>query len=158
VAAASLDEAATLAEGSASPFESIRLKVMAGQRLAEAGQKARALSLADEAVAQAARRSNEIAQTKWMILIDAATTYYRADHCEKTPPLLAEADALTGGKMPPQWKGNRLAIESICLARAGDIARAKTVGAQALAAAGATWSTSSGLRKRIEDIVAGKIR
>jgi hypothetical protein len=34
--------------------------------------------------------------------------------------------------------------------------RAKAVGAQALAAAGATWSASSGPRKRIEAIVTGK--
>jgi len=152
-AARSLDEAATLAEGSASPFEAIRLKVMAGTRLAEAGQKARALQLADQAVAQATLHSKEIAQTKWMILIDAAFTYFNAGHCEKVPPLVQEADMLTGGNMPPQWKGNRLAVETLCLAKAGKSAEAKALGAKALAAAGATWNSSSGMRKKIEAIV-----
>jgi tRNA A-37 threonylcarbamoyl transferase component Bud32 len=155
-AAASLEEAVTLAEGSASAFESIRLKVMAGQRLAEAGQKARAIALADRALAQAAEHSAEIAQTRWMILVDAAFTYFRADHCERVPALVQEVDVLTGGKMPPQWKGNRLAVETVCVARAGDTTRAKALGAAALAAAGTTWSASSSLRKKIEDIVAGK--
>jgi tRNA A-37 threonylcarbamoyl transferase component Bud32 len=157
-AANSLEEAATLAEGSAAPFDAIRLKVMAGTRLAEAGQKTRALELADQALTQAALHSSEIAQTKWMILIDAAFTYFNADHCEKVAPLLKEADTLTGGKMPPQWKGNRLAVESMCLAQSGKTAEAKVVGAEALAAAGATWNSSSSLRKKIEAIVAETAR
>ncbi|MBL8292544.1 MAG: serine/threonine protein kinase [Bryobacterales bacterium] len=149
-AARSLDEAVTLAESSAAPFEAIRLKVMAGQRLAEAGNTTRALALADQAVALASARAAELTQTRWMILIDAAITYFRAGHCEKASPLLAEADRLTGGKMPPQWKGNRLAVECICLARAGKPDQAKARAAEALAAAGATWSPTSTFRRKVE--------
>lgn len=97
-------------------------------------------------------RCTELTQTRWMILIDAAITYLRAGHCEKTPALLREADELTAGKMPPQWKGNRLAVECICHARAGKPAEAKVIAAQSLAAAGATWAPNSRFRKKVESI------
>lgn len=151
-AAQSLEEAATLAESTAAPFEAIRLKVMAGQRLAEAGRTDRALALANQALTLAEAGSAELTQTRWMILIDAAITYFRAGHCEKTPALLREADELTAGKMPPQWKGNRLAVECICHARAGKSAEAKVIADQALAAAGATWAPNSRFRKKVESI------
>jgi len=151
-AANSLDEAAKLADGSAAPFEAIRLKVMAGQRLAEAGQTERAVSLADQALAQAEKHAGELAQTRWMILVDASLTYFRAGQCEKTPPLLAEADRLTSGKMPPQWKGNRLAVEAICLARAGRSADAQARAGEALQAAGNIWRPGSSFRQKVEAV------
>ena len=46
------------------------------------------------------------------------------------PEQLRDVDALTGGRMPPQWKGNRLAAEAICEARAGDAARARALMAE----------------------------
>ncbi|MBK9165903.1 MAG: serine/threonine protein kinase [Bryobacterales bacterium] len=152
-AARSLDEAASLAESTAAPFEAIRLKVMAGQRLAEAGQTERAVLLAGQALAEAERHASDLTHTRWMILVDAALTYFRAGHCELTPPLLAEADRISGGNMPPRWKGNRLGVEAFCLSRTGRRADAQALAKAAIAAAGSAWAPTSTFRQSLEQVI-----
>lgn len=145
-AAKSLEEAVVLAEGYSAPFEAIRLHVMAGQRVAEAGRPERALELADRAMAMADAHREELAATRWMVLIDAAITYQRAGRCERVGALVREADALTGGRMPPQWKGNRLATEAFCLTGAAARARARE------AIAVGVWAPGTTFRKRLDEV------
>ena len=150
-AADSLLEAAQLAQNSATPFEAIRLKVQAGQRLAESGRKEEALTLANEAVAAA--QSAALGDKKWMVLIDAAITYSRLNRCPQTYALLREADQLTHGQMPPAWKANRYSFEATCLAADGKPALAAAAARQALDAAGALWPPQSSVRKRMEALL-----
>ena len=152
-AARTLEEAVALADGYAAPFEAIRLHAMAGRRVAEVGRKERALELADRALMLADGHRKELAATRWMVLIDAAIVYYWAGRCEKVPGLVGEVDALTGGKIAPDWKGNRYAVEAVCLVEAGRKGEAIEKARLALAAAGKVWGPGSGFRKRMEALV-----
>ncbi len=147
-------KASELAETVSTPFERIRFKVMAGQRIAEAGDKALAIRLADQALEQVKLAGADLEQTRWMILVDAATTYMRADKCEAVPPLLKAIDEQTGGKMPTLFKANRLGVEAVCLSRGGEVVAAKARAREAIDVAGKAWSPTGKFRVLLEKIAA----
>lgn len=118
-AAAALGKGVALMEGFVSPFEYLRMKVMWAARMAEAGEKDRAMEIVEAAVAETRRRAQETGAPRWMIFVDAGMASFRAGRCEGVPGLMKEADEISGGRMPPQWTGNRMAAEGLCLMELG---------------------------------------
>ena len=124
-AADALGRGVQLMEGYVTPFEFLRMKVMWAARLAESGDKERAVPIIDAAVEETRRRAAETGQPRWMIFVDAGFANLRAGRCAPVSALMREADAITGGNMPPQWLGNRMAADGLCLVELGQHAEAR---------------------------------
>jgi eukaryotic-like serine/threonine-protein kinase len=133
-AAEALRQAADLAPGVTSPFEELRLRVMWARRLAEAGQKQRAVEITAATLEESRRRAAEVGSLQWMLAGDAAMAYFNANECGPVLELGQEMERITGGQMPPQWRGNQKAAEGLCLTEMGQVteARARLEEAEAL--------------------------
>jgi len=150
--AAALGQAVEKLEGGySSAYEQIRMRVMWAARRAEAGDAAPAVEILNRAVQQTHDKASELGPQRWMILVDAAFGYYRAKSCQPVPALVREADEISGGQMPPQWKGNRLAAEAQCLVELGRPAEARPIAQAALAALQPYLLPQSPLKKRLEE-------
>jgi eukaryotic-like serine/threonine-protein kinase len=149
-AAAALEQAAQLAPGVASPFEELRLRVMWARRLAETPEKARAVQIINETLADAQRRAAEIGPLHWMILGDASMALFNAGECTRVLELGREMQQLTNGQIPPQWRGNQAAAEGLCLVDLGRPADARPRLEQALQDLGPILPAASTWRRRIE--------
>lgn len=148
--ARALGQAVEASEGFTGPFEHERLRVMWARRLAENGEGERAAELARATIASARRQAAAIGQIRWMILVDGAVALRSSGNCSEVPAVMAEADALTQGKMPPQWRGNRLSAEGLCLAEMGRRNEAQPLLREALKLLGPMFSPTSKLKKDLE--------
>lgn len=144
-AARLLGDAVGLAPGRSTPFAEVRLRASWATRLAQAGERERALAIARQVRDDAARRASEFATSRWMILVDVADAFMEAGQCADVPALLDEASALASGGMPTAWRVVRLKIDALCRAQSGDrdgarqrAEEALDLGATLLAAAPAT--------------------
>jgi tetratricopeptide (TPR) repeat protein len=155
-AAQALEEATALAKGHSGPFEAIRLQVMAARRWAEAGDHPRAIDLADRALADAEAAAADVRDTRWMILTDAALAYMNANQCARALAVAREAEAASPATIPPQWLGNRLSVEALCLADAGRADAARSKAAEALKLLAPYLSPTSPLKKRLETVSSPK--
>ncbi|MCC7033529.1 MAG: serine/threonine protein kinase [Acidobacteria bacterium] len=131
-AARALEEAVRIAPGRSTPFAEVRLKASWAARLAQSGERERALALARDVRDEAERRMAEFAASRWMILIDVADAMMEAGDCSEVPGLLASADGLAGAGMPTAWRVVRLKVDALCRAQAGDAAGAQARAAEAL--------------------------
>lgn len=148
--ARALGQAVEASEGFTGPFEYERLRVMWARRLAENGEGEKAAELARATIASARRQADAIGQIRWMILVDGAVALRSSGNCREVPAVMAEADALTQGKMPPQWRGNRLSAEALCLADLGRRKEAQPLLREALKVLGPMFSPTSKLKKDLE--------
>jgi eukaryotic-like serine/threonine-protein kinase len=148
--ARALGQAVEASEGFTSPFEYERLKVMWARRLAENGELEKAADLARSTIAAARKRAAEIGPMRWMILVDGAMALRLSGHCAEVPAVMAEADALTAGKMAPQWRGNRTSAEGLCLVEMGRRKEAQPLIREALQVLGPMFSPTSKLKKDLE--------
>lgn len=149
-AAAALEQAAQLAPGVASPFEELRLRAMWARRLAETSEKARAVQVVDETLADARRRTAETGPLQWMIFGDASMALFNAGECDRVLELGREIQQSTNGQIPPQWRGNQAAAEGLCLMDQGRPAEARPRLEQALRDLGPILPPDSTWRRRIE--------
>ncbi len=132
-AAAEMETATALAEGSTSEFEVLRDRMTWASRIAEAGDPARALRLIDESMRRLRSNASQLGGQRWMVLIDAALAYQRSGSCGQVPALLKEVDTLVpGGIGSPVWRGNRLTAEALCLSAAGRVDEARSKAREAL--------------------------
>ena len=149
-AAAALGRGVELMEGYVNPFEYLRMKVMWAGRLAEAGEKDRAMEIVNAAVEETRRRAAETGVPRWMIFVDAGFASFRAGRCEQVGALMKEADEISGGKMPPQWVGNRMAADGLCLVEMGKKEEGRVKVERALAELKAFLPAGSPMLKRLE--------
>lgn len=131
-AARALEQALALAPGRSTPFAEVRLKASWATRLAQAGERARGLTMARQVLEEVERRRLEFSTSRWMLLLDVADAMMESGECGPVPALLDEARSLTAGGMPVAWRVVGLKIEALCLARAGDAAGASARAAEAL--------------------------
>jgi serine/threonine protein kinase len=132
-AAAEMEIATALSEGSTSEFEVLRNRMVWASRIAEAGDPSRALHLIEESMQRLRANASQVGGPRWMVLIDAALAYQRSGHCGQVPALLREVDTLLpGGIASPVWRGNRLTAEALCLSAAGQAAEARSKAREAL--------------------------
>ncbi|MEP7363090.1 MAG: serine/threonine-protein kinase [Acidobacteriota bacterium] len=150
-AAAALGKGVELMEGYASPFEYLRMKVMWAGRLAETGEKDRAMEIVNATVEETRKQAAEAGEPRWMIFVDAGFASYRAGRCEGVGALMKEADEISGGKMPPQWLGNRMAADGLCLSQMGKKEEARPKVERALAELKAFLPPGSPMLKRLQD-------
>lgn len=146
-AARLLEAALRLAPGRSTPFAEVRLRASWATRLAQAGERERAVAIAREVRDEAGRRATEFAATRWMILLDVADAMMEAGACAEVPPLLDEAGAIAAGGMPVAWQVVRLKIDALCRAQSGDRAGARALAIQALDA-GRTLLAAAPLTER----------
>jgi serine/threonine-protein kinase len=144
-AAEALGEGVKWMEGVTGPFEYQRMRIMWASRRAEAGDKQPAADLIRAALAESRKQREAIGPQFWMILVDSAFGLYRCGECADVPALLREADSITAGNMPPQWKGNRLAAEALC-------SKDKALAGRALDQLNAYLGPSAPLRKRLAEL------
>ena len=132
-AAAEMEIATALAEGSTSEFEVLRDRMTWASRIAEAGDPARALRLINESMRRLRSNAGQVGGQRWMVLIDAALAYQRSGSCGQVPALLKEVDTLLpGGIASPVWRGNRLTAEAMCLSAGGRTDEARSKAREAL--------------------------
>lgn len=148
-AALALGEAVASAPGHASAFAEVRLKASWARRLAQAGDRSRALAVAREVIAEADRRAPEMAESRWMVLVDVADALYEAGACPDVPALLTAADRLAATGMPADWRTIRLKVEAFCLAASGAHAEAARVAAEALAVGKAYMPAAPAVERRL---------
>jgi tetratricopeptide (TPR) repeat protein len=154
-ALADIREAARLGPGVVNPFEEIRLRTLLAGRTVDAGQPGEAARIAREALAEARRRHEAVGPSFWMIVADAAEVLAKTRNCEESEALYREADALTDGKMPRTWRGNRLFFAAECALPAGP-RRAAQLAFEARDAYGDLLPANSKRRARIEEILRAK--
>ena len=154
-AAAALEEAVRIAPGRSTPFAEVRLKASWAVRLAQAGERERALSLARAVRDEAAHRVAEFAASSWMIQLDVADALMEAGECADVPSLLAAADAQVGDGMPTAWRVVRLRIDASCRARQGDVAGARARAAEALEVGAALLPASPRTLQRLQALAHG---
>jgi serine/threonine-protein kinase len=151
-AAQALGEAVASAPGHASAFAEVRLKASWARRLAQAGERTRALAVARDVVAEADRRAQEMAESRWMVLVDVADALYEAGACSDVPPLLTAADRLAARGMPADWRTIRLKVEAFCLSASGAHTAAARVAAEALAVGKAYMPAAPAVERRLAAI------
>lgn len=127
----------------------MRLKASWARRLAQAGDRSRALAVAREVIAEADRRAPEMAESRWMVLVDVADALYEAGACPDVPALLTAADRLAATGMPADWRTIRLKVEAFCLAASGAHAEAARVAAEALAVGKAYMPAAPAVERRL---------
>jgi hypothetical protein len=88
-----------------------------------------------------------------MLYADSAEVFARAKSCPEAFAAYKEADALTGGQYPRDWRGNRLYFEAECLA-AIDPARAVERANQALSVYGDLLPADHPRRRRLNELAA----
>ncbi|MDX2180695.1 MAG: protein kinase [Bryobacteraceae bacterium] len=152
-ALADLEQAAKLAPGAVTAFEELRIHAIAGAKYAELGQRETAIAKARDTVRAAQTRASEIGPSRWMLYADSAEVFARAKSCPESFAAYKEADALTGGQYPRDWRGNRLYFEAECLA-ATDPARAAERANQALAVYGDLLPADHPRRLRLNELAA----
>jgi serine/threonine-protein kinase len=150
---AAFERAIQSAPGAATFFERTRLELMAAARQAELGDRPSAVARARAALEQADRRAAEIGPARWMLRADAAEVMARAGECAESARLYREADAITGGSMPPDWRGNRLAFAAECAAGPAEAAR---LAREALTVYGAQLHPDSARHRRLTELAGGR--
>jgi serine/threonine-protein kinase len=147
-----LEQAAVAAPGVVTAFEEVRLQTLIAAKLAELREPSAASRL-EQAIALARRRATEIGPSFWMILADAAEVQARLGACPASGALYQEVDQLTNGKIPNDWRGNRLFFEAECAA-AEEPARAAQLARQAIAVYGALLPADSTRARRLQELAA----
>lgn len=147
-----LEQAAAAAPGVVTAFEEVRLQALIAAKLAELGEASAGPRL-DQAIATARQRAKEIGPSFWMILADAAEVRARLGACPASLALYQEVDQLTNGKIPNDWRGNRLFFAAECAApenpeQAAQLAR------QALEVYGALLPADSIRARRLRELAA----
>lgn len=161
-AVTALQRASETMVGYVSAFEYHRIRMMLANRLAESGDRDRAAAVIDESLsALESIDDTRMGGPRWMVLVDAAFGEMRVNRCASTLNLVARADALAGGSMPPQWRGNRLAAEAFCRDTLHQQPAARRLATEAIQQYGAAGITASSviqrltaLRDRAEDAAA----
>jgi tetratricopeptide (TPR) repeat protein len=151
-ALAAFEEALVIAPGVVTPFEELRLHLMAAGQLADLGRKEAAMARVQATVARVDPERHDA--SRWMLFADAAEVMARAQACSEAVSLYRRVDDLIpGGRMPRDWLGNRLSYTAGCTA---DPARAAELARQALEAYGAMLSADSPRRRKLEALMAGR--
>jgi tetratricopeptide (TPR) repeat protein len=149
----SFERAAALAPGTASAFEELRLQLMAAARQAETGHLAAAAARARATLEQARARFPQIGPSFWMLLNDAAEVHARSGQCQRAFDLYRESDTLTAGRLPNDWRGNRLFFEAECYA-ASNPARAAALAREAAQVYGLLLHPDSARARRLRELTA----
>ncbi len=136
------------AAGVVSVFEELRLGGLLAGAMAEAGDVAGAGRQLEASLRETRRRRTEVGPSYWMLIADAAEVQGRRRRCEEMRILYSEVEELTGGKMPRDWRANRLYFEAECAAGAGQARLA----AEALRAYGALLPPESKRGRRLREL------
>jgi tetratricopeptide (TPR) repeat protein len=140
----SMAEAVKLSPGKVNIFEELRLPLLEAGILADLKQFEEARSLA----ANSLSRASEAGAAAWMLHADAAEVYAKCGECALAIRTYETVDQLTGGKIPNDWRGNRLFFTAECLATA-DPTRAAALAREALTVYGALLPEASPRRQRL---------
>jgi serine/threonine protein kinase len=140
----SIAEAIQLAPGRVNRFEALRLPLLKAGILAELKQFGEAKSIATKAVS----RAGEAGAAAWMLHADAAEVFARCGECALALQTYETVDRLTGGKIPNDWRGNRLFFTADCLAKT-EPARAAVLAREALDVYGKLLPNPSPRRNRL---------
>ncbi len=145
-------QAADQAEGVATVFERLRLQLMAAGQEADLKRVERARYTVNLAIEEMERRAEAMGPTRWMLLADAAEVMARAGECEESRKYYARMDALTGGEMPRDWRGNRLFYGARC----AEGEERKRLAREARESYGGLLRKGSTREKRITEMEEGK--
>lgn len=121
---AAYEQALSLAPGVATPFEQLRLQLLAAGQQADLGLHQAAIQRTRSTVERIDAKVHGTA--RWMLLADAAEVMARAQACPDALQLYARVDEITAGKIPRDWHANRLTYTALCTAdpnRAAELAR-----------------------------------
>lgn len=150
-ALAAYERALAAAPGVANQFEETRLHLMAAAQQVALGRRDPALARVEQTLAYIRRQPDTFGAARWMLFADAAEVMARAKSCLAALDLYREADQLTGGQMPRDWRANRLLHTAECTA---DPARAAALAREALEAYGPQLPPDSPRRQRIDALLA----
>lgn len=149
-ALAAYEQALAAAPGIANVFEQLRLQLMAAGQEAALGRHDAALARTDRALVQVRQEDSALGPARWMLFADAAEVKARARSCPAALALYAEVDRLTQGKIPRDWRANRLLHTAECTA---DPARAAALAREALDAYGPQLPAESPRRQRLNSLI-----
>lgn len=140
----SIAEAVALSPGKVNRFEELRLPLLEAGILAELKDFAAARVLAARSLGRAA----EAGESAWMLHADAAEVYAKCGDCVLAMKTYEQVDQLTGGRIPKDWRGNRLFYSAECMA-VKEPARAAALAREALEVYGGLLPEASARRKRL---------